>query len=146
MPALIAGGFDWVDVRDVVAGALRAEAHAETGARYLLSGHWVSMRELAATVSERTGVPAPRLVCPIWLAAAVAPFAVAWGRMRGERPLFTPFSVLTLQESNRQILHTRATRDLGYDPRPFRDTIADTLAWFESAGALQLPPASQEAL
>jgi dihydroflavonol-4-reductase len=139
LPALMEGGYNWVDVRDVVEGALRAEQRAETGARYLLAGHWVSVRELAATVADLTGVPAPRLVCPTWLAAAAAPFAVAWGRMRGKRPLFTPLSVLALHESNRTISHARATQDLAYDPRPFRETIADTLDWFRSAGHLDRP-------
>lgn len=146
LPALMAGGFDWVDVRDVVAGALRAEARAETGARYLLSGHWRSVGDLAATVADLTGTPAPRLVCPTWLAAAAAPFAVAWGRVRGERPLFTPLSVLALEESNRAISHARATQDLGYDPRPFRETLADTLEWFQSAGMLQLTRLPKEGL
>jgi dihydroflavonol-4-reductase len=134
LPSLMAGGFNWVDVRDVVAGALAAEQRAATGNSYLLSGHWVPVRELADTVAELTGVPAPRLACPSWLAAAAAPFAVAWGRLRGERPLFTPLSVLTLHDNNRAISHARATRDLGYTPRPFRETIGDTLEWFRSVG------------
>jgi dihydroflavonol-4-reductase len=139
LPALVEGGYNWVDVRDVVTGALRAEQRAETGARYLLAGHWVSVRDLAATVADLTGVPAPRLVCPTWLAAAAAPCAVAWGRVRGKRALFTPLSVLALHDSNRAISHARATRDLAYDPRPFRETIADTLAWFRSVGTRDRP-------
>ena len=38
LPALVDGGFDWVDVRDVVAGALAAADRAPRGARYLLVG------------------------------------------------------------------------------------------------------------
>ena len=139
LPALMAGGFNWVDVRDVVAGAQSAEQRAETGASYLLAGHWVSVRELAATVADLADVPAPRLVCPTWLAAAAAPLAVVWGRMRGQHPLFTPLSVQALHDNNRIISHARATQDLAYDPRPFRETIADTLDWFRSAGMLSDP-------
>jgi dihydroflavonol-4-reductase len=47
LPALVDGGFDWVDVRDVVQGALRAAAQAPSGARYILGGHWASLRDLA---------------------------------------------------------------------------------------------------
>jgi dihydroflavonol-4-reductase len=146
LPALVAGGFNWVDVRDVVAGALRAEQRAPTGASYLLVGHWVPVHELAATVADLSGVPTPRLVCPAWLAASAAPLFVAWGRLRGERPLFTPFSVLTLRDSNRTISYARAAQDLDYAPRPFQETIADTLGWFQSAGLLpaSLPPHTQE--
>jgi dihydroflavonol-4-reductase len=31
---------------------------------------------------------------------------------------------------NRCISHARAAADLGYAPRPLRETLADTLAWF----------------
>ncbi len=135
LPALVAGGFDWVDVRDVVEGALRTEERAPCGARYLLSGHWVSVPALAAIVEQVTGVPAPRLVCPLWLAPAGIPFAVAFARLVGKRPLYTTASLNALR-GNHNISHERATRDLGYNPRPFRETIIDTLRWFEKNGYL----------
>ena len=50
LPALVGGGFDWVDVRDVVQGAISAEGRARTGTKYILSGHWVSLRDLATLV------------------------------------------------------------------------------------------------
>ncbi len=138
LPALVAGGFDWVDARDVVSGAMRAEKRAPSGARYLLSGHWLSARDVALMVQEISGVRAPRLVCPIWLAHIVAPFAVAWARFNGGRPLYTPVSLRALR-SNRQISHERATRDLGYRSRPFRETLVDTLGWFQEASCLERP-------
>jgi dihydroflavonol-4-reductase len=33
LPVLVAGGFNWVDVRDVAKGALQAEGHAPIGSR-----------------------------------------------------------------------------------------------------------------
>ena len=35
LPALVEGGFDWVDVRDVVFGTIQAEKLAPAGARYI---------------------------------------------------------------------------------------------------------------
>jgi len=64
LPALVNGGFDWVDVRDVVEGAMRAEERAPTGAKYLLSGHWVSLRDLANLVEKITGVARSRFRLP----------------------------------------------------------------------------------
>jgi len=139
LPALVAGGFDWVDVRDVVEGALCAEERASAGSRYLLSGHWASVRDLARTAEEITGVRAPRFVCPLGLARIGAPFSTAWSHLRGERPLYTSFSLQVLRNSNRRISHTQATRDLGYRPRPLRDTLADTCAWFAQVGWLDQP-------
>jgi dihydroflavonol-4-reductase len=139
LPALVTGGFDWVDVRDVVEGSLRAEERAPSGARYLLSGHWVSLCDLAAMVAEIMGVSVPRFVCPRWLAGVGAPVVTAFDRRRGKRPLYTSVSLRVLK-SNRNISHQRATGELGYQPRPFRETLVDTLRWFEENGQLTRSP------
>lgn len=138
LPALVAGGFDWVDVRDVIEGAMRAEERALTGAKYLLSGHWVSLRDLAALVEEITSVPAPSFVCPMWLARISAPIVTAFDRLAGKRPLYTSISLRALR-SNRHISHEKATCELDYHPRPFRETLIDTLQWFEETGQLTRP-------
>jgi dihydroflavonol-4-reductase len=135
LPALVAGGFDWVDVRDVVQAALRAEERAPSGARYVLSGHWVSLSDLARLVAELTGVPAPAFVCPIWLARVGAPFITGFDHLAGRRPLYTSVSLRALR-SHRNIGHQRARRELGYRPRPFRETLADTIRWFEESGRI----------
>jgi dihydroflavonol-4-reductase len=135
LPALVRGGFDWVDVRDVVAGAILAEEKGKTGSRYLLSGHWISMCDIAAMVGEITGVSINRFVCPLWLAHVGAPFIKAVCQLRGERPLYTSVSLKALK-SNHKISHERASRELGYQPRPFRETLADTLRWFREDGQL----------
>jgi dihydroflavonol-4-reductase len=141
LPALVPGGYDWVDVRDVVQGALSAEEKARTGERYMLSGHWVSLRDLAAMVGKYHRVRVPRLVCPMALARLGAPFATALDRMYGRRPLYTTVSLRALR-GHRNISHEKATRELGYQPRPFERTVADTLDWFEASG--QLAPRKRE--
>jgi dihydroflavonol-4-reductase len=135
MPALVSSGFDWVDVRDVAEGAIHAEHVAAPGALYLLSGHWVSVKDLASQVQEITGVGVPRLVAPLGLARLAAPLVTWYNRYRGSRPLFTSVALQAL-ESNRYISHARATAEFGYRPRPFHDTLADTLHWFAQEGYL----------
>ena len=112
---------------------MQAEERAPTGARYLLSGHWVSMCDIAAMVAEITGVSAPGFVCPLWLARIGAPIVTALYRLNGKRPLYTSVSLRALR-SNRNVSHEKATRELGYQPRPFRETLADTLQWLEESG------------
>lgn len=138
LPALVNSGFNWVDVRDVVECAIRAEKHAPGGAHYLLSGHWVSLREVASLVAEITGIPAPRIVLPMWLARIGIPVFSALYRLSGKRPLYTSGSMESLR-GNPKISHDRATHDLGYQPRPFRKTIIDTLRWFDETGQLKQP-------
>jgi dihydroflavonol-4-reductase len=139
LPGLVTGGFDWVDVRDVVEGALRAEERAPTGAKYLLSGHWVSMCDIAAVVADLTGMSVPGFVCPLWLARLGAPVVTSFGGLAKKWPLYTSVSMRALR-SNRNMSHEKATRELGYQPRPFRETLIDTLRWFEENGQLTHSP------
>jgi len=135
LPALVRGGFDWVDVRDVAEGALLARARAPAGVRYILSGRWASVRDLALAVEAVTGVRAPRLVCPMSVARMVAPLFTLLAPLVGARPIFTPMALDALRVG-RNICHDRAHRELGYRARPLRQTLEDAYVWFAQAGRL----------
>jgi nucleoside-diphosphate-sugar epimerase len=135
IPALVDGGFDWVDVRDVVAGAIAAAEKGRKGERYLLSGTWAPVRELAEAMARATGRRAPRFTSPMWLARASAPLAELYSRASGKRALFTGEALKALRNW-RSVSHAKATRELGYQPRPLDATMADTFAWFGGAGML----------
>ena len=137
LPAMVPGGYDWVDVRDVVRGAMAVEKRAKTGEGYILSGHWLSMKDIATMVRDITGTPPPRLAVPLWLAHLGVPFIALHSKLTGRRPLYTNFS-LDVLKSNRYISHAKATRELGYEPRPFGESLRDTLEWFRDNGSL--PP------
>jgi dihydroflavonol-4-reductase len=141
VPAGIAGGVDYVDVRDVVIGATRAEERAPSGSQYLLSGHWHSLPEFFAMLEEITGAPAPRVIIPMWLARFAIPLVAFADRRNGKSPRFTQATLRELQ-SNHNYNHQKATRDLDYHPRPLRETLTDTMRWFESTGQLDLPAKS----
>lgn len=130
IPALVCGGYDWVDVRDVVDGAIKAEQLAPRGGRYILSGNWHSLQEVAQVTAEITGKPAPHSTVPIWLAQLAQPIMAKLAQVNGAQPIYTR-PMLNAMKSNHNISHARATRDLGYSPRPLQQTIADTLNWFK---------------
>lgn len=136
IPALVSGGFDWVDVRDVVMAALQAETQAPSGSRYLLSGHWRSVRQLAELAAQMTGTRPPRLVVPLSLAYLAAPLMPLVAKLNGTRPIYTRVTLDALH-SNRQVSHARAAGELDYHPRPFEETIYDTLEWFIQNGYLK---------
>ncbi len=138
LPALIDGGFDWVDARDVAGAAIQAEKHAPQGAKYLISGNYASVRELADITHELLGSPVPRLMAPGWLARTGAPALTAFNRLTGGRQLVTTASLHALLTCNHSISHERATRDLAYQPRPLKETLQDTYRWFQEAGLLKL--------
>jgi dihydroflavonol-4-reductase len=135
VPALVRGGFDWVDVRDVVQAAVQAEERAESGASYILSGHWRSVRQIAEMTAELTGRKAPLLTVPTGLATLAAPLMAGLASFNNSQPIYTRLTLDALK-SNRQISHAKASRDLGYQPRPLAETLRDTLDWFVQNGYL----------
>jgi dihydroflavonol-4-reductase len=136
IPALVNGGFDWVDARDVAAAAITALQKGRNGSHYLLSGKWRSVRELAEVIQQTTPIKVPRISVPIWLAHIGVPFAKIQARIRNERPLFTFESLETLRLSNRHVSHSKATAELGYRPRPLEESIADSYKWFKDHGMI----------
>jgi len=129
------GAYNFVDVRDVVSGMLRAAEKGRPGEGYLLTGTTITVPDLMALLEEVTGVKAPRLKLPYWAARFVASFTPAYYLVTRQKPLFTTYSIRVLQ-GNCEMASRRAGRELGYSSRPLRETLLDTLAWFREAGRL----------
>lgn len=134
LPALSGGGQTWVDVRDIAAGALAAEARGRRGERYLLGGHYRPVTELAAMAAATIGVRRPRIVLPLGLLAVGAPLAEGLSRLVGREPIFSPVAVDALRPAT--ISHAKASDELGYTPRPLEATIAETMAWLREHHAI----------
>jgi len=133
---LIEGGYNWVDVRDVVHGALLAEKKASSGSQYILSGEWCSIPKLAGLVQEIFGVHTPRFVSPMWMARLVAPFSEFYSIKRKKDPHFTPEALVTLR-SHKLVCRKKAEEELGYSPRPLKQSIKETILWYEKMGMLK---------
>lgn len=135
MPALVAGGFDWVDVRDVTQGLLAACERGQKGEHFILGGGHCSMRELAAMWEQISTVKAPRFIAPLPLAGIGAIFTTAYGRITLREPLFTSDALAAMRFAGR-VSAERAKRSLGFAPRPLMDTLTDTYTWFCENGYL----------
>jgi dihydroflavonol-4-reductase len=135
LPGLVQGGFNWVDVRDVADGALRACQHGRRGERYILAGHWRSIPEVAHLVERLTGKRAPRIIAPMWMARASAPVSTLVASVARRRPRFTLDSLHALRH-HRDVRSDKAQRELGFVARPFARTVEDTYAWFRQARLL----------
>jgi len=136
LPALVPGGFNWVDVRDVVTGAIRLGEMGKTGERYLLAGTWASLRQLAALVEAISGNHQPRLIAPLWLARIGLPFIKAYASLNGTRALYTSESLAALAGANRNISSEKATQLCGYQTRPLHESLQDTFQWFRQVEML----------
>ena len=123
------GAYDFVDVRDVAEGLISSAENGKRGESYILSGHKISVRYLLETVREITGKNFFQMKIPFDLAKFAAMFTSMYYRYANETPRFTPYSLEVLQ-SNSNISHAKASRDLGYHPRTLYESIRDAVKWF----------------
>ncbi len=123
------GAYDFVDVRDVAEGMIAAAERGQRGESYILGGHRITVRYLLETVREVTGRAFASIKIPIPLAEFAARFTPWYYQRTKAKPRFTPYSLEVLQ-SNSNISHRKAERELGFRPRPMFETIADTVRWF----------------
>lgn len=131
----VRAGYDWVDARDVVEGALLALAKGRRGERYILGNGRLTFQEIARHVRQATGRPMSRLALPLWMVWGGVPFAGLYSRVTGRRQLLTGES-LSILTRHLAVSSDKAKRELGYAPRSFEETFRDTFAWFEEAGLL----------
>ncbi len=128
VPFVVGGGFDFVDVRDVVVGIIAAARVGRTGESYLLTGHRVTALELAQRAARAAGHRGPRFALSLRLVLPLARVGERVGRMFGS-DAFTRASVSTLAE-NPLVDGSKAARELGYAPRSLDDTIEDLVRSF----------------
>lgn len=127
--AYVDGAYNFVDVRDVAAGLIAALERGRSGEGYLLAGHEVSVIELLRTIEELSGVPAPRLRLHFGFVRAVSFLTPAYYRITRQKRVFTTYS-LDVIASNCCMDSSKAARELGFSPRPLRETLDDTIRWF----------------
>ncbi len=134
IPALVPGGYNWVDVRDVVQGAISAMTMGKSGEKYLLSGTWHSLSELSQMVAKATGAKTPRTVMPMWVAKVGLPFITLYSNIAGVEPLYTKESLQIISEGSRLITNAKAKRELNFSSRDLEETIRDAFSWFREHG------------
>lgn len=131
LPACPDLGWSVVDVRDVaIAHRLATEIPAAAGLRFITAGPHTWMRDIARILAEGLGAegyrpPTRRLPYPIlWLAARFDPAL----RL-----------VLPAVGKREEVSHERATRVLGWSPRPVRETFLDMARSMIDAGLVPAP-------
>jgi dihydroflavonol-4-reductase len=134
VPVHFPGGNNFVDVRDVADGTLRAAARGRPGERYLLGGTNLTFARFFAELARAAGRSFPRIGLPRWLGVGVAE-AGRWVRQKsGKRPYLTPGQARLL---GLYFFATsdKARRELGYDPRPLPLTLRDAHAFWTAGRA-----------
>jgi dihydroflavonol-4-reductase len=131
IPALVPGGYNWVDVRDIVQGCIASIERGKKGEKYLLSGQWRSLKEIATMITHITGRKTTSLMMPFWVAHIGLPFITFYSIIYGVQPLYTGESLHIIKNGSRNISNEKARNELGFSPRNLEDTLTDLFYWFK---------------
>lgn len=136
VPAVFPGGYDFLDIRDAATTIIRAIDAGERGEVFLLSGEFVTVKDLIQWTQEWLGQRRWLPTLPFWCGYAMLPFLHLAGRLTKRPPALTYEMLKILDEGCRQVDSSKARQNLGLNPRPIRQSVADTLQWFKENGYL----------
>ena len=135
MPAYLDTGLNWVHVRDVAIGHILAAENGRIGERYILgnaAGNW-TMQQTFAVLEEISGVPAPKMRIPYFVALAFAHVSEAIARFTGKPPRAPPAGV-RMARYKMWFNPAKAIRELGLPQTPPKQALADAVEWFRKNG------------
>jgi len=135
MPAYLDTGLNWVHARDVAAGHILAAQKGHIGERYILGhaeGNW-TMAEAFKVLAELSGVPAPRMRLPHFVALAAAHAGEVLARFTG-RPPRAPLAGVRMAKYKMFFNPAKAIRELGLPQTPPRQALAEAVEWFRANG------------
>jgi dihydroflavonol-4-reductase len=133
LPAYMDTGLNWVHVRDVAVGHIFAAEKGRMGERYILGnkdGNW-TMKEMLLALEEITGIRAPRMKIPYWLAYRVAELNEMISFVTGHSPR-APLAGVKMAKYKMWFDPTKAIRYLGLPQTPPKQALADAVEWFRA--------------
>jgi nucleoside-diphosphate-sugar epimerase len=134
-PIVTGGGMHISDVRDVAAGLAAAMEPGRGPRSYLVAGEYVSLPDIIRTLADLSGRRIRFLTFPRWFLAGFGRAADIVQRGVKARLPWSGEGIWVLNCSARCDA-TKARAELGFQPRPLRDTFADTVRWLVEAGEL----------
>jgi dihydroflavonol-4-reductase len=135
MPAYLDTGLSWVHVRDVVIGHILAAEKGRAGERYILGnadGNW-TMHEAFSVLQEITGLSAPKVRIPYFVALAAAHVDEAVSNLTGKPPK-APLAGVRMAKYKMFFNPAKAIRELGLPQTSPKQALADAVRWFSENG------------
>ncbi|MGC1776813.1 MAG: hopanoid-associated sugar epimerase [Xanthobacteraceae bacterium] len=136
MPAYVDTGLNLVHVDDVAAGHVAAWQKGHIGERYILGGQDVLLGDMLREIARQVGRTPPKVRLPRRLIFPIAYAAEAAAHFTGREP-FVTVTGLRLAKDHMFFSSAKAERELGYSARPYREAVADAIAWFRQHGYLK---------
>ena len=143
MPAYAKGAsMEVVGIEDAARAFLLAEERGRPGERYIISERCLPTKEIFGIAADEGGSAPPRIGIPRPAMRAIGAVGGATSRALGRDSVVTPTSVRLLYVQT-ALDHTKATRELGWEPVPIEGPIRAGVRWFldEATAGRPLKPA-----
>jgi len=137
IPALTAGGYNYIDVRDVANSIVAALEKGRNKEVYHLTGNYYTVKDLGETVKKVTGKKMPETVLPFWLLKMSLPFIQMQSKITGTKPVFTREALDALKYGHKNMVSTKAQKELGHSFRPLEESVADFYEWIKTRNAIK---------
>jgi dihydroflavonol-4-reductase len=133
LPAIPPGGSITVDARDVDQAMLNAVERGRSGERYMIHNRYTSLIEINQMLEAASGVPASKVHLPYPVAIGMAWVMQTLAALQGKDVLITVDGLRVMKSGEGQKRdNAKMIRELGVTPRPFEQTLRDTVAWYRS--------------
>jgi nucleoside-diphosphate-sugar epimerase len=113
-----------VGVTDAARAMILAAEHGRIGERYLISDRMISNAEVVRIAAEAAGVAPPTKKVPLPMSYALAIAGSVKARLRGTDEQLSMGS-LRLMRAEAPVDHSKAVRELGWEPRPVEESIRE---------------------
>lgn len=120
-----------VGVGDAAEALILAGEHGRPGERYIVSERFMSAREIYETACAAVDVEPPKRGVPIRLLAAAGAVADRVASLTGRDSRLSPLTVRLMHVMS-PMDHGKAVRELGWQPGPTPQAIADAAKFFTS--------------
>ncbi len=133
VPAYVDTGLNLVDVRDVALGHLLAAERGKVGEKYILGNRDMTLKEIFETLSEITGLAAPRIQLPHWVPLTFAALETGISRMLKRQPN-VPLEAVKLARYRMFFDASKAVRELGLPQTPVEKPLRRAVDWYRDNG------------
>jgi dihydroflavonol-4-reductase len=134
-PFVMSGGMHIADVRDVARVHAAAMEPGKGPRSYLVTGHYVTMKDIQCTLGRLTGRHIRSVTMPKAFLAGFGRVA-DWFQRRMKARLPWTYEGIWVLNCEARCDDSSTRTDLGIEPRSLEATFADTVRWLVSVGKL----------
>ena len=130
-------GYNFIDVRDLCDAAISAVENGKTGQNYIIGGEYHMYLYIGELMGEQLGKKVVYGALPEFITYLPLPFEYIRALITNKPRVLTLDTIHTAQTGNKVVPSSLARQELGHSPRPFKETIYDTVELFQKRGLVK---------